>query len=237
MKKAMTEKTLVTVLIMIVVAFSLGYVGIKVVDSITSKGDTEGCRLSVLVASQTNIAGKTPVEINCPRKQIVLYPEYYTIDGSKNKYTSASEDYAGNVKGVFAEAMRECWYKMGEGNLIVLDDNAIIGNDKVCFSCSHFEFQDPLIPQISGFIEYIQETTIPASILTMKQQTYYDYIKSSDDAFSGIADNGAVNTEKSYDVLFLQHNAEAQPYQHVTSYLVLGPSENIKQGFCDYIYS
>ncbi|MFA6888287.1 MAG: hypothetical protein WC254_02215 [Candidatus Woesearchaeota archaeon] len=235
MKKAMTDKTLITVLIFIVVAFLLGFIAIKIIDYITSTGDTEGCRLSVLAASQISAGGEIPVQINCPRKMISLYPEYYIIDSSKKKYTS--EEYAENVKSVIAEEMKDCWYKMGEGNLIVLDDNAIVGNDKICFSCSHFEFQEPIPNTIIDMIQYLQQTKIPGSLSVNEQQTYYDYIESSNSSFIGIADKGFINTDKSYELLFLQQNIEGYPYQHVSSYLVLGPSENINQGFCDYTYS
>lgn len=167
MKKAMTEKTLITVLIFIVAFFVVGFITLKIIDVLTGKGDTESCRLSVLVAD------KSPVEttLSCSRKQIVLYPDYYTVDGDKQKYTS--EDYAIAVKYVLANEMKECWYKMGEGKVDPFTAS-LLTYDAACFICSHISFENPAVNDIGNLYEFLQETKVPASVSQLTDITYYE---------------------------------------------------------------
>jgi hypothetical protein len=175
MKKAMSEQTLMYVLLFIVAMLVVGFIALKIVDVLTSQGDTESCRLSVLAAD------KSPVEtsLQCSRKQVVLYPNYYTVDGDTQQYSS--EDYATAVKYVFANEMKECWYKMGEGKLNVFSSLGFSAMKikKGCLVCSHISFEEPTINDIGNLYEYLQDTKIPTTLTTFQDTTYFDYMYSS----------------------------------------------------------
>ncbi len=258
--KAMSEKTLITVLIFIVAFLVIGFIAVKIFDIMTSKGDTESCRLSVLAASQTTIAGKTSIELQCPRKNIVVYPEYYTVDGNKRKYSS--EEYTENVKRVFAEEMRECWYKMGEGDVKVFEDK-LLDNENVCLICNHIEFQNPSDPEITAFQDYLENTKIPASLNSLTDTTYYDYIHrdinqkiiSKDTTISNflnffgiggdiiqsniiIGGTGSLTTHSPYEIIFFGiKKGILEPREKSTYLMVVVPSEDITTSMCSYIYS
>ncbi len=166
-KKAMSEKTLITVLIFIVAFLVVGFIGLKIIDVLTSKGDTESCRLSVLIADKSPL----DVTLSCSRNQIVLYPDYYTINGDKEKYSST--DYTENVKKVFAEEMRQCWYKLGEGELDPFTAS-LMTLDQVCFICSHISFENAPVTEIGNLHEFLQDTKIPTSVTSLTDTTYYE---------------------------------------------------------------
>lgn len=238
-------------LLLAVLTLILFFFSFHLFDITRSKGDVESCRLSVAASGKISgvTAGIGALDVECPRKNIILSPDYYTVDDSEKKYISEAydDDYAKNVKHVFAEEMRECWYKMGEGDVDLFDDDIVYGFDDICLVCSHIEFDKPVEENAGNLAIYIQETTIPLSIQSQEQLTYYDYLyrqypagecspASSVDNI-GITNNGEITTTQPYDILFKVHHYQFLGVDYQCNALLVGPTETIEQAECDYIYS
>src|SRR3989338_1705019 len=173
------QKVTMGLLILVMIVLVLAFFSARVFDWMTSKGDVESCRLSVVASGKISDVslGISTLDLECPRKTIVLSPESYTVDESEKDYASEDEeDYSENVKQVFADEMRECWYKMGEGEIDMFDDNIVYGFDDICIVCNHIEFENPSEESVGNLAMYIQETTIPLSVQQQEGITYYDYI-------------------------------------------------------------
>ena len=176
------NENFMTLILVIVVALLAGWLVMGIYHYMTNKGDVEGCKLSVLVASQWNDATLgtvpfSPPELECPRKSIVFYPEYYTVDGDEKKYSK--EEYADSVKEVLAKEMVECWDKMGAGQLNPITPEWVttdITGKKMCVVCSMFSFDKPHVDDVGDITEYLEETTMPLSSQNQEKQTYYAYL-------------------------------------------------------------
>lgn len=173
------EKITVKMLAILVIFLVLAFFSARVFDWMTSKGDVESCRLSVIASGKISDVsmGISTLDLECPRKNIVLSAESYTIDDSEKEYASdQEEDYSDNVKQVFADEMRECWYKMGEGEVDLFNDNWAFGADSVCVVCSQVHFETPPKENVGNLYDYLQETKIPLSVQAQEPITYYDYL-------------------------------------------------------------
>lgn len=265
-KAQTSEKTLLYLLIAAVVFLILAFFVMKVYDYMSGKGDVEGCRLSVLAAAEARLAGRTTLNLQCPRKALVLSEDTYSLDGTQKKY--AKKEYATNIKDVFAKEMAECWYKTGEGAANVFEE-ALVGNKQVCLICSHIQFKDAPSEDIGLLSDYIKETKIPVSVATaLEDTTYYDYINRDfkEKAFSensffvsvlqtlGLSygtkkihtnilldENGKIEPLKEYYVVLLGIKKGAfELYEQDTYYIVVGRTETItskETRFCDYTYT
>ena len=265
-KKAMSEKTLLYLLIAAVVLLILLFFVMKVYDYMTSKGDVESCRLSILAAAEARLAGRTTVTMHCPRKSLVLSKESYTVDGDKKKYSS--KDYATNVKQIFAQEMVECWSKTGEGEANTFEE-ALVGNTNACLICSHIQFQETPDEDIGSLSDYLKKTNIPVSVATqLEDVTYYDYINrdfqqkafAENSFFVSILqalgidygtktlhsnilldDQGEIDPTKQYYILLLGIKRGAfEIYEQDTYFMVVGKTETLtpeKTRFCDYLYN
>src|SRR3989338_3612296 len=132
------QKVTMGLLILVMVVLVLAFFSARVFDWMTSKGDVESCRLSVAASGKISDVslGISTLDLECPRKNIVFSAESYTVDDSERDYASENEeDYSDNVKQVFADEMRECWYKMGEGEVDPFNNNCAFGMDSVCVVC------------------------------------------------------------------------------------------------------
>ena len=244
------QKVTMSLLILIVIVLVLAFFSARVFDWMTSKGDVESCRLSVVASGKISDVslGISTLDLECPRKTIVLSPESYTVDESEKDYASEDEeDYSENVKQVFADEMRECWYKMGEGEVDMFDDNILYGFDDICVVCSHIEFEHPSEESVGNFATYLQETAIPLSVQQQEGITYYNYIyrqspigecsQFSSTGNIGITNNGEIDTSKPYDILFKAHHYEFLGVDYQCNSILVGPTETIAQAGCDYTYS
>lgn len=178
-KKAQgAEKITVKMLAILVIVLILAFFSARVFDWMTSKGDVESCRLSVVASGKISDVsmGVSTLDLECSRKTVVLSPEYYTVDDSEKDYVSEDEeDYATNVKQVFAEEMRECWYKMGEGEVDPFA-SSYLTFDAVCVVCSQIHFENPLTTNVGNLYNYLKETNIPLSVQIQNPITYHDYL-------------------------------------------------------------
>jgi len=96
-------------------------------------------------------------DVNCPTQEVVI----------KEKLDTK----AGQVKAEkqIATAMYDCWDQFGQGKLELFESK--IGTDMYCVMCSHITFKEN-DKKIDGFINYLQENTIPSDTET----TYAEYL-------------------------------------------------------------
>ncbi len=264
-RKGIAEKELLYLLIGIAIFLVLVFFGMKIYEYMTSKGDVEGCRLSVLAASQTRLAGQTPIDLDCPRKTILFSEDKYTVDGKNKDYST--DDYTTNIKNVFAREMAECWYKTGQGYVNVFEEN-VVSNQNACLVCAQIHFEDQPSGDIGTVLDYIKETKMSANVEQMGDTTYYNYINRDwkQKAFNeqsvvvsilqslGISyetkeihtnillDNGGtINPTKDYYILLLSVKKGAfEFYEEDTYFIVSGRMETLtdpKTKFCNYIYN
>ena len=137
------------------------------------KSDIETCRLSVLAREKTKFAGKTSVNLDCPRRQIIFYNNKVEINGKKDASYNFKNLDDKTVNEVLAKELRLCWYKLGEGKVNGFDAPLFIPNSPKklsCLICSEIKFDDSLSKNIFyGLEEYLKNTKTQGT-------TYWDYI-------------------------------------------------------------
>lgn len=210
-KKALTaDKTLLYLLIAAVVFLILAFFVMKVYDYMMSKGDIESCRISVFTADKVWQLGQS-VELKCPKKNVLLSEDSYTVNGDKKKYRE--EEYAKSVLRVFANEMTECWDKMGKGELSLPFTTG-------CVLCSHLQFENPPEKAAGDLYAYLQETKMPVVATQFEDISYYDYLYKEIDEFFPIKDqeqgiktniwiyadeklnSGSLTTNQEYDIFY-----------------------------------
>ncbi|MEM4637539.1 MAG: hypothetical protein QXK76_00765 [Candidatus Woesearchaeota archaeon] len=154
----------------------------------SSQGVIETCRISVLAQAKLELAGTSPLSLNCLRRYIDIYKDHvelgnqpdktktisiYNKGKKSNRYKELNEDI---VNYIVAEEMRICWYQFGEAKTEIFPNNEklteIIGtaDDDICFICSEIEFIDIKNKQYTGLIEYLKNN-YPKD----KKYTYWEY--------------------------------------------------------------
>ncbi len=237
--KVEAQKVTVSLLVLIIIVLFFAFFSPRVSDWMTSKGDVESCRLSVVASGKISDVsmGISTLDLECPRKNIVLSAESYTVDDSEKEYTSDDdEDYAANVKQVFAEEMRECWYKMGEGKIDPFA-SSYLTFDSVCIVCSQIHFENPVKEDVGNLYDYLQETKIPLSVQTQETITYHDYL-----FWIRVADalnTAPLTTSTDYTVFFVSFIPPKQEVWKDPSHAIaVYSSEALSTSqTCDYIYS
>ncbi|MDD5650571.1 MAG: hypothetical protein PHF86_09180 [Candidatus Nanoarchaeia archaeon] len=148
-RKGMSETVLVSLIVLLAGVLVLGYATNLIAGNIKSKTDIEICRQSIQLNAQKVLGiQKFSTPINCPSNN-------FTIKDEK----SANKD--------IANAMYDCWYKFGEGEL------DFMGSDKgsFCYLCSKINFDDSLKDkELDGLGNYLLDTKTSAG------QTYADYL-------------------------------------------------------------
>jgi len=194
-KRGISEQALVSLILAIVVLIIIVLTYKGIAGLLSAKSDLEICRLGVIAQSETKFMGamNSPLELDCPRTSLTITDEEVMIDGSSRlpvylQDEDISEDfdlvreYSDLTEGqeeqlinyVFAEQMQECWYKMGEGELNVFNQDNF-KDKQVCMVCSIIGFQDMQIQESDSFIEFIQNKNVPSIILD-DNTTYYEFI-------------------------------------------------------------
>ena len=155
-QKRAEGRTLVIMIIVIASAMVLILFGGKLYAAITGGASDNACRLSIFAQSKLKgFTGKSPVSIECPRKEIIFYKDHVEehIEGKSNnikikigekleKKFKELDDVI--VNQVIAEELRRCWYKTGEGELDAFDEGGLLGTE-TCLLCSTIEFDDEVI--------------------------------------------------------------------------------------------
>src|SRR3989338_4097410 len=156
-KKGMAVEELLKLILILIVSSILFYGVYKTSAIFSERGDVEKCRLTVLANSQVhetvgvtgNLLGYSKqVPIQCPTTSL-------KIEGK-----TLTEQYQ-----IFAEELKSCWYKVGEGKLQVFCKE---GND-YCLVCSEIMAQDNL--KSSKIMEYIKSKN-----MSKTEQTYAQYV-------------------------------------------------------------
>ncbi len=156
---------------------------------ITQKSSVEVCRESALLQSTTKTLGKTHLELACPRTYLDITDTKIISDfkdsvpvriqGYKDEQlVSTYDDLTSSqqeslVNTVFAEEMRECWYKMGEGNLAVFPQPLGTEGTVLCLVCSQIQFHS-LDTKQTALFPYLKQEKIQKE--HAKDRTYYEYL-------------------------------------------------------------
>jgi len=131
-------------------------------------GEELPCSLSVVAAS-IKPAGQSLIDIHCPAREVVLDDDKLYLGNSYN------EDRA---KRAYAEEMRKCWNKMGEGNLEPFSEG-YLSSVNICVICSKIEIDERLVSEvglINDFWLYLNETAMFDIPEKNNVLTYADYM-------------------------------------------------------------
>lgn len=189
-------KRATTMILFVVAFFSVALIFSKGVSYADERTGDEVCRLSVLARiNSQGLTGTSPIALDCPRKNVVLYEEgskfYHSgdLDIDINKipirqyeepshasYKSADK---GKLMKFFADEYAECWYKMGEGDLNVFNPPSgypLDGFETTCMICSDINFDASfrnLKFTLNDFEEFMKKERYQRH---GKDELYYDYL-------------------------------------------------------------
>jgi hypothetical protein len=183
-RKAQMREFLVAVIILL---FSAAMIFIFIEKARLSEvSGKQACRQSVELRSEKiakglAAAGITEVPLNCKTEPITI--------------STTNEE---EIKEKIANAMQECWWMLGEGQLVFFTDT-----DKVahCLICSIIEFDEKVQKKIPSIEigNYLSTTIVPG-----KNITYLEYLSGGLEVPKNQQSiNFALSTSKKYAVLFL----------------------------------
>ncbi|MAE42764.1 hypothetical protein CMO93_03260 [Candidatus Woesearchaeota archaeon] len=163
--KADLRDTLILLLVFLVVAVTLFFFFEGGFSALANTADDEACRLSVFAQAKlrSSITGDSPIREKCPPHDIEFFQKKVEKDDKKILIKIQDETPGYNfdalnddiVNDVVAEEMRNCWGKMGKGDLYVFD-RSFSGSKKVCLRCAEIEFNADIKYQtFSGLPEYL----------------------------------------------------------------------------------
>ncbi len=171
-KRGIAVETLVQGIIVVVVFFALLSLASLFLNSSSEKAVIEKCRISTLANSKTHeyegdagaqLAVSTDIPISCPAPNKQVSGKYLT-----------EQFYA------ISEELRNCWYKMGEGQLKIfgkdyIGDQSLLENTNTayCLVCSQFTTSvDRLDKKLFG--EFVLKQQMPGKLMT-----YAQYLRSA----------------------------------------------------------
>ena len=168
--KAMTQETLIAVIIIVISFIILGYAALRITGIIGPTFSKETCHSSVVLRGSSSIIKnlgffpglKCKTEYKCLSMGGKCPPNYETIP-------VANED---DIKRELANAMYDCWWQLGEGKINFLGKTFL--TQQTCLFCSQIAFDDKIkknYPLINGFSEYLSTTSIPNT--AMSYSTYF----------------------------------------------------------------
>lgn len=175
MKKGVIKPWIIGMIILIISAAILIYFSTKLTQTGIEK--KEACRQSVVMRSKS-ILGTQPIQsilpLNCQTEII------------KIKISNEEE-----IKKRIAEALYDCWYMMGEGELDFVGEEG----KKACVICSIIKFDEKLKEKkVEGIYKYMKETKIPK-----KNITFADYIGKD---FDIEIENDILYINEDYSIVF-----------------------------------
>lgn len=190
-KKALESEVLIGIIITVIVAAVI----FLFIRGWTWKGmiDREACHQSVLMRSMPSVIGesmKASIPLKCKTEDILI-----------------NFDDEELIKQRIANAMYDCWWMLGEGNLDFFSEGfwkgkASIGFGKsACVVCSTIKFNDNIKNKISSVDvnDYLQNTKIYG-----KDVTYLEYFADQKDAKLEIGAKVAdIDTSKEYAVFYM----------------------------------
>jgi hypothetical protein len=264
MRKKGMQMDLLTGLIIAIIIFILLFIFASAMNAyMSNKVTVETCRASVIGATQLGKGSAlglvTPFEweLECPQDAVIISEEEYKVNELERPYRH--DGWEENVKQVFADQMAACWYKFGEGKLDAFDDDAFVGTNNVCFTCSHIQFQGAELSQVTGLEQFLTSENMINAFAQTDGMTFWDYLyveniwdgkKIGSILFSKDADN-TIYTKKEYSIVFHVVNWKLEPgllgvgveevfdYELGTDedayFLHVGPTE-FTGANCDYWY-
>ena len=184
-RKAMGKSTLLTYIIGVVIVVVLIPSFISWGQSLMNESSVEICRLGLLGKANSKAAGTSQVDLSadCPRRNIEFQKRYVEISENGDidrldivingkyvkKFDEINEDI---VYYVIAEEMRDCWYKIGEGEINPFEQSTFWGSSSFCLLCSTFSFDEDaqtILGEMDSLSSYL-DNTMPGS-----DQSYKDY--------------------------------------------------------------
>lgn len=154
------------------------------------------CQASAALASaRVNgpcVSATSPTALNCPKRYVNIGENEATLilKDKMKEYAVPRPDggYATNynidgavVDSIFAEEMRYCWEKFGEGEMWLFPEGSrgmvdfltATSDRTVCFICSEISFEKPdLAFANSDLRTYLQKTTMPGA--SMSYETFFN---------------------------------------------------------------
>jgi hypothetical protein len=217
--KAQTHSFLKALIIMALLIIIFTLFIIRTVDVFKGKTSKEICKADVYGKAAMGIKPLKFVEkatelidsrheivsdIDCPTQEVVI-KEKLSTDSGQTK-----------AKAQIARAMYDCWDEFGEGKYELFESKP--GTEVYCAICHHITFTDNNT-EITGFVNYLEENTIPTST----EVSYYEYL-------TGFQSNENLEIFKQDMESFMQsHNAK----EIVTSSDYAVTFFYFKQGYID----
>lgn len=183
------------------------------------------CRMSVVSHANTQVAGSPVMNLKCPRKFITFdnegYKQYYAdelpIDKDKLSYNTKFKDNI-PVKAQFykimADEMAECWYKLGEGEMDVFQEDLLFKRPS-CLICSQVDFSKEFekntdLGTIGEFDEYLRTHNFTKYGIN---QGYRDFLYKNYQSSLSIRWLSFYNQEDSVQIMFDENTPlKAKPY-------------------------
>lgn len=171
-KKGILSEQTVLLVILVAAALVLFSGAIAFVNFFKSSSDLEACRLSVLAHEQLKFVGKSPISLDCPRREVEFFSNKVEIDGKKSKEYSFNEINEDVVNRVAADELASCWYKIGEGKVDVFDQEFIADKNHICLVCAEISFKDKVKDStFSNLDNFLKKNTMQSSGIT-----YHNYL-------------------------------------------------------------
>lgn len=150
-------------------AFLIYFVYLYSID-MENSGRVEACRESIFLASQSKKFTNDPLfPLNCERDELVI---------KKNDVIENGEINQDKVARIMAEAMAECWYMIGEGN-VDPSTNFDINGKSLCLICKTIKFDDSLKNYLDNkqkeYLKQHSTATLPNGITNLFMDTLYLY--------------------------------------------------------------
>lgn len=197
-------KSATTLILFVVVFFSVTLIFSKGVGFADERTTDELCRLSVLARINTQgLTGTSPIALDCPRKNVVLFDEgskfYHSgelnVDMKKlpiNQFSDPENSPTEKRKLMkyFADEYAECWYKMGEGDMKVFNPPSgypFEGFETTCIICSDISFDQSYSGDMFTLNEFEDFMKTEKYTKHGKEELYRDYLYQDFSGFRNVA--------------------------------------------------
>lgn len=176
-KKAMTEKTVVRLILVVAALVVIFIVANTILGLITSKADVVTFRAKAQMAMASKTAGSTMTSIPTERVNILVSDDKYKIGKQKAEYKTLFDEDTLNkevMNKILAQQMDDCWYKL----LGDLDDDPFdhefLGTENVCYVCGQVSLDERAKKVFKGTLLANTHLKNEKSIYD-KEQSYWEY--------------------------------------------------------------
>jgi hypothetical protein len=187
-KRAETFYFLMTMIIVLVVAFLLLTMSKTLGDKLGEQADIVTCKESVELSALTKVGGvQTTNAIKCPTQYVTLY-----------------DDDEEKLKKGLAKKMADCFYQFGEGQLELFP--LYPGkNTHFCAVCSVIEFdEDAKAQELTGMSKYLLQNNVPN---IYGKESYYEYLFGKKPTAKVLQDvetvDDTIDTNNPYSIIYL----------------------------------